>query len=74
MIRSKDGVSLDAVMKATGWQRHTVRGFVSGTLTRKLGRKVESFVAKTRSAATGSPDDFERYTPCADWWMAQCGS
>jgi len=29
MIARPAGASLDAIMKATGWQRHTVRGFVS---------------------------------------------
>ncbi len=43
LMRRKPGVSLEAIMKATGWQAHTVRGFVSGTLIKKLGLKVESF-------------------------------
>jgi hypothetical protein len=40
MQRAK-GATLDEIMKATDWQRHTVRGFVS-ILGSKGGEKIES--------------------------------
>jgi hypothetical protein len=42
LMRRKEGVTLEAIMQATGWQKHTVRGFVSGMVGKKLGLKVES--------------------------------
>ena len=42
MISAPEGATLDAIMNATGWQAHTVRGFISGTARSKLGLKVES--------------------------------
>jgi hypothetical protein len=30
-------------VKATGWQPNSVRGFLSGTIGKKLGTPVESF-------------------------------
>lgn len=41
MMRRAKGVTLEEIMAATSWQRHTVRGFVS-LLGSKGGLKIES--------------------------------
>ena len=41
MMQRAKGATLDEIMKATDWQRHTVRGFVS-ILGSKRGLKIES--------------------------------
>ena len=41
MMKRAKGATLPEIMKATGWQPHTVRGFVS-ILGSKGGEKVES--------------------------------
>ena len=43
LMRRPQGASLAEIMELSGWQAHTVRGFVSGTLIKKLGLNVESF-------------------------------
>ena len=42
MLREKRGASIDQLVKATGWQKHSVRGAISGTVKKKLGLKVIS--------------------------------
>jgi hypothetical protein len=42
MLRRPEGVTVDEVASATGWQRHTVRGLFSGTLKKKLGLTIGS--------------------------------
>ncbi len=42
MERAK-GATLEELMEATGWQAHSVRGFISGTLGKKLKMKIDSF-------------------------------
>jgi hypothetical protein len=41
MMKRAKGVTLAEIMEATGWQAHTVRGFVS-ILGSKAGEKIES--------------------------------
>ena len=42
LLRGKDGATLPDLMDASGWQAHSVRGFLSGTLKTKHGLSVES--------------------------------
>ena len=42
LMKRPDGVTLKELMKATDWQAHRVRGFISGTLSKKMGLIVES--------------------------------
>jgi Protein of unknown function (DUF3489) len=42
MMKRPGGATLKQLMDAFGWQAHTVRGFVAGALTKKLGLTVAS--------------------------------
>jgi hypothetical protein len=43
LLQKRGGASLKTIMRATGWQAHSVRGFISGHLGKKMGLIVRSF-------------------------------
>jgi uncharacterized protein DUF3489 len=42
LLKRPGGATLQELMKVSGWQAHSVRGFVSGTLGKKMGLQVNS--------------------------------
>jgi hypothetical protein len=43
MLRRPEGVTLTALVQATKWQPHTVRGFLSRKMARELALRMDSF-------------------------------
>ena len=42
MLESRNGTTITELAASTGWQNHSVRGFLSGTVKKKLGRQIAS--------------------------------
>ena len=42
LLRRPSGASLQELKKATGWQAHSVRGFLSGAVKKKMGLRIDS--------------------------------
>ena len=43
LLKHPSGASLRAIMDLTGWQPHSVRGFISAQLSKRMGFQIQSF-------------------------------
>ena len=42
LLTTRDGATINELVAATGWQAHSVRGFLAGTVKKKLGLTLDS--------------------------------
>ena len=58
LLRRPEGATVEQIAEVTGWQKHTIRGAISGALKKKLGLTLETTrtreVGPNKTGAKGS--------------------
>jgi predicted transcriptional regulator len=59
LLSRPSGTTITAIVEATGWQAHTVRGFLAAVVRKKLGLNLESEKTDGERVyrVTGKPDE-----------------
>tara|TARA_R110002072_G_scaffold157465_1_gene308127 strand:- start:470 stop:1030 length:561 start_codon:yes stop_codon:yes gene_type:complete len=57
LLRRKNGATIDEIVEAIGWQAHSIRGAISGTLRKKLKLTVESDMIGDRGRVYSIAED-----------------
>jgi hypothetical protein len=47
MLRAPGGATIEALMRVTGWQPHSLRGFLAGVIRKELGLNLVSTAAES---------------------------
>ena len=47
LLLAPNGTTIGGIMRCTGWQPHTVRGFLTAVVRKKLGLRLESEKAQS---------------------------
>jgi len=66
LLQRPGGATLKELIRATDWQPHSIRGFLSGAIGKRMGLKVESARSRTASEPTpSSPEGTQSPSPRA---------
>ena len=70
MLRSPSGTTIVAMTKATGWQQHSVRGFLAGVVRKRLKLKLGSKKADGNRVYRIAGGDGRKSGPCQPKYRA----